>query len=53
MINYTTVDEKLRKDVVDAKVMRRMSDGSYHYVVLAKIKIEIDGRKVGVATRES
>ena len=33
MIDYIAVDEKLRKDVLDAKAMRVMFEGPYHYVV--------------------
>ena len=40
MIDYITVDEKLRKDVLDAKAVKGMLEGSDHYVVIAKIKIE-------------
>lgn len=34
MIDYIAVDEKLRKDVLDAKVVRGMFEGSNHYAVL-------------------
>ena len=40
MIGCIAVDEKLRKDVLDAEAVRGMHDGSDHYVVLAKIKIK-------------
>ena len=36
MIDYIAVDEKLRKDVLDAKAVRGMYEGSDHYVVLWK-----------------
>ena len=39
VIDYIAVDERLRKDVLDAKVMRRMFEGSVHYPVLATAKI--------------
>ena len=40
MIDYKAVDGKLRRDVLDAKAMRRMFEGSGHYALLAKIKIK-------------
>ena len=39
MIDYKAVDEKLRKDVLDAKVVRGMFERSDHYTVLAQIRI--------------
>ena len=39
VIDYIAVDEFLRKDVLDAKVVRGMCVGSDHYAVLAKFKI--------------
>lgn len=38
MTNHTAVDEKLRKDVLDAKVARGMFDMSDHSAVLDKIQ---------------
>ncbi len=38
MIDYIAVDERIEKEVVDARMVRRMFDRSDHYVV-AKIKI--------------
>lgn len=38
MIDYKAVDEKLRKDVLDAKVNMGMFEGSDYYAVLAKMK---------------
>ncbi len=39
MIDYIAVDEWIKKDVLDARVVRGMFDGSDHYVVLAKVQI--------------
>ena len=39
MADYTAVDEKSKKDVLDAKVMRGTFEGSDQYV-LAKVKIK-------------
>ncbi len=39
MLNYKAVDKKMRKDALNAKVVRRMFEGSDHYTVLAKIKV--------------
>ncbi len=36
---YIAVDERIKKEVVDARVVRGMFDGSDHYVVIAKIQI--------------
>ncbi len=47
MIDYIATDEKLRKDVLDAKVVREMFEESDHYTVLAKMKI-IDGSMIGI-----
>ncbi len=38
-IDYIAVDERIKKVVVDARVMRGMFGGSDHYVVVAKIQI--------------
>ncbi len=40
LIDYVAVDERLRKDVSDAEVVRRMFDGSDHLAVLAKLKMK-------------
>ncbi len=39
MTGYLAVEERLTRAVMDAKVVRGMSDRSDHYAVLAKIKI--------------
>ena len=39
MIDYVIVDQKLRKDVMDAKVVKGMFQGSDHYTVLVKIRM--------------
>ncbi len=39
LIDYIAVDERIKKDVLDARVMRELLDGSDHYAVVAKIKI--------------
>lgn len=44
MTNYMTVDEKLRKNVLDIKVVIGMFDRSCHYAVLSKVKLR-DGQK--------
>ena len=46
MIDNIAVDDELIKDVLDAKAVRGIYEGSDHYVVLAKIKIK--GRWEGV-----
>ena len=40
IINYEAVDEKLRKDVLNAKAVKGMYEWLDHYVVLVKIKIK-------------
>ena len=46
MIDYIVMDEKLRKDVLDAKAMTGMFEGLDHFV-LAKIKGRLKyGRKM-------
>ncbi len=40
LIDYVAVDERLRKDVCDAKVVRGMFDGSDHLAVLVKLKMK-------------
>ncbi len=37
LIDYIAVDERLRKDVLDAKVVRGALEGSDHYAVVVKI----------------
>ncbi len=39
MIDYMAVDERIKKEVVDARVVKGMFDESDHYVVVAKIQI--------------
>ncbi len=39
LIDYTAVDERLRKDVMDAKVLRGALEGSDHYAVVVKIML--------------
>ncbi len=39
LIDYIAVEESLRKDVLDAKVVRGLFDMSDHYVVLAKVRL--------------
>ncbi len=39
MIDYIAVDERLRKDVLDAKVVRRALEGSDHYAVVVKFML--------------
>ena len=39
VIDYITVDQKLRKDVMNAKVVRGIFQGSDHYLFLAKIRV--------------
>ncbi len=39
MINYIAVDERLKKDVLDARMLRGMFDGSDHYTVITKIQV--------------
>ena len=39
LIDYIAVDDRLRKDVMDAKVVRGMCEGSDHYAVLAKMRV--------------
>ena len=39
MIDYIAVDKKLRKDVLDAKVVRGALEGSDHYAVVVKIML--------------
>ncbi len=39
MIDYIAVAERIKKVVVDARVVRGMFDRSDHYIVVAKIQI--------------
>ncbi len=39
LIDYIVVDERLRKDVTDAKVVRGALEGSEHYAVVVKMKL--------------
>ncbi len=39
LIDYIAVDERLRKDVLDAKVVRGALEGSDHYSVVVKIML--------------
>ncbi len=39
IIDYLAVDERIKKDVLDARVVRGMFDRSNHHVVVAKIRI--------------
>ncbi len=39
LIDYIAVDERIKKDVLDARVMRGLFDGPDHYAVVAKIQI--------------
>ncbi len=39
LIDYIAVDERLRKDVMDAKVVRGSLEGSDHYAVVVKIML--------------
>ncbi len=39
LIDYIAVDERLRKDVCDAKVVRGMFSGLDHFSVVAKIRM--------------
>ncbi len=39
MIDYVVVDERLRKDVLDAKVVTGALEGSDHYAVVIKIRV--------------
>ncbi len=61
LTDYIAVDEKIKKDVLDARVMRGLFDGSDHSTVVAKIQIrgrweyskkcEIKGREVITSER--
>ena len=40
MIDYIAVEERIKKDVLDAKVVRGIFHGSDHYAVIANIQIK-------------
>lgn len=40
MIDYLTLNEKLRKDVLEVKIVKAIFDGSHHYPVLVKTEKE-------------
>ncbi|MCP5003018.1 MAG: hypothetical protein GY941_03575 [Planctomycetes bacterium] len=42
LIDYIAVDERLRKDVLDAKVVRGMYEGSDHYMVMARMRVRME-----------
>jgi len=39
LIDYIALDERMKKEVLDVKVVRRMLSGSDHFAVLAKVRI--------------
>ncbi len=39
LIDYIAVDERLRKDVQDTKVVRGALEGSDHYAIVVKIML--------------
>ena len=41
LIDYITVDERLKKDVMDARVVRGLFQGSDHFAVLAEIRTKV------------
>ncbi len=45
LIDYIAVDNRLRREVEDAKVVRGMFSGSDHFAVVAKVRM----REVGIA----
>ncbi len=47
MIDYIAVDERLRKDVMDAKVVRGALEGSDYYAVVVKILLRDKWEFVG------
>ena len=55
LIDYIAVDERLRKDVIDARVVRGMFPDSDHYAVLTKVRPQVvwrwKGEKKVVKTR--
>ncbi len=51
MIDDIAVDERIKNDVLDARVVRGMFDGSDHYVVLLRYKSEIGGNLVRRSVR--
>ena len=42
LIDYVIVDERLRRCVMDARVVRGMVSGSDHYLVMARVKMETE-----------
>ncbi|MEL7177812.1 MAG: reverse transcriptase domain-containing protein [Pseudomonadota bacterium] len=40
LIDYVAVDERIRRDVMDAKVVRGMFQDSDHYAVMARIRLK-------------
>ncbi len=54
LIDYIVVDERLRKNVLDAKVVREALEGSDHYAVVIKIRVQYKWefcRKIGKEKR--
>ena len=41
LIDYIAVDERLKKDVMDAKVVRGLFQGSDHFAVLAEVRTKV------------
>jgi len=41
LIDYIAVDERLRKDVLDARAVRGLFQGSDHFAVLAEVRIKV------------
>ncbi len=39
LIDYIAVDKRIKKDVLDARMVRELFDGSNYYAVVAKIQI--------------
>ena len=46
MTDYIAVDDRLKHNVVDVKVVRGMFDGSNHYTLVAKIQVRGGGNIV-------
>ncbi len=56
LIDYTAMDKRLRKDVLDAKVVRGALEGSDHYALVVKIMLRDKWefcRKNGKETRRN
>ena len=47
LIDFIAVDERLRKDVIDARVVRGMFPDSDHFAVLAKVRMHMGWRWKG------